>query len=215
MNVALVPVKRLGEGKSRLLGALDREALDALTIAMLGDVVEALRGSGRVDRIAVVTPDESVADAARELGADALVRHEPGLNPSLEAAAPEICAAGDTLLVVLGDVAGAAPDEIARLYDALAKRAPPVGALAAARDGGTALLLRSPPDAFSGRFGPDSAEAHRTAAAQAGVALEELELPSSAIDLDQPDDLDALLASGGPAPRTRALLRELGIGGQR
>ena len=212
MNVALVPVKRLGEGKSRLLGALDRAALDALTLAMLGDVVDALRGSGRVDRIAVVTPDDHVAEAARGLGAEALVRTEPGLNPSLDTAAPELCGADDTLLVVLGDVAGAAPGDIARLYEALAGSETPAGVLAPARDGGTAALLRSPPDAFPGRFGAKSAEAHRAAAAEAGVALEELALPSLAVDLDQRDDLDALLAGGGPAPRTRALLHELGIG---
>jgi 2-phospho-L-lactate guanylyltransferase len=212
LNVALVPVKRLGEGKSRLLGALDRAALDALTLAMLGDVVSALQASGRIDRVAVVTPDEHVAAAARALGAEALVRLEPGLNPSLDAASGEICGSDDTLLVVLGDVAGAAPDEIAELYDALEARPAPNAAMAAARDGGTAALLRSPADAFTGCFGPKSAEAHRAAAKAANVPIEERALESLAIDLDHRDDLDALLAGDGPAPRTRELLHQLGIG---
>ena len=209
MNIALVPVKRLGEGKSRLLGALDREALDALTLAMLCDIVAALSAAGCIDRIAVVTPDEQVAEAARAAGAEARLRLEAGLNPSLDAASAEICGADDTLLVVLGDVAGAAPPEIARLYEGLAPA--PSAAMAPARDGGTAALLRSPPDAFPGRFGADSAEAHRAAAKAAAVPLAEFALPSLAIDLDRREDLADLLASHGPAPRTRALLREFGI----
>jgi 2-phospho-L-lactate guanylyltransferase (CobY/MobA/RfbA family) len=59
-------------------------------------------------------------------------------------------------------------------------------------------------------FGADSAKAHREAAAAAGVPYRELALPSLAIDLDRADDLDALLASGAAATRTRALLARLG-----
>ncbi len=209
MNTALVPVKRLGEGKSRLAGVLDPEALAALTLAMLGDVVEALLAVDAIDRVVVVTPDEAVADAARALGAETLLRNDPGLNPSLDAAAPLVTEATGSLLVVLGDVAGADPKELGALYTTLGDRRG--AAIAPARDGGTAALLRRPPDAFAGRFGKDSAEAHRAAARDAGVLLMECDLPTLAIDLDRREDLDALLAGDGPAPRTRTLLRELGF----
>ena len=211
MNAALVPVKRLGEGKSRLLGTLDREALDALTLAMLGDVVEALRETPAVDRVAVVTPDDDVAAAAAAHGAEPVLILEPGLNHALDTAAPKISGPDGSLLVVLGDVAGVASADIAALYDALDDAADAAAVLAPASDGGTAALLRSPPDAFPGRFGADSAAAHRAAAREAGVALQELDLPSLRTDLDRPEDLAALLASGGPAPRTRALLLSLGV----
>jgi len=210
VNTALVPVKRLGEGKSRLSRVLDRDALDALTLAMLGDVVGALRGVAEIDRIVVVTPDETVAEAARAHGAEGLVRVDPGLNPSLDAALPLVSEPDGSLLVILGDVAGAASEEIAALYAALGSA--PAAAIAPARDGGTAALLRRPPDAFPGRFGKDSAAAHRAAAKEAGVALVECALPTLAIDLDRRADLGALLAGDGPAPRTRALLHSLGIG---
>ena len=42
MIAALVPVKHLGAGKSRLLGSLDRDAIERLTLAMLGDILAAL-----------------------------------------------------------------------------------------------------------------------------------------------------------------------------
>ena len=108
MIAALVPVKRLGAGKSRLLGSLARDAIEQLTLAMLGDIVAALKRVSRIDHIAVVTPDTVVGSAAEAAGAEAMVRTDPGLNPSLDAAAGELAERGLTqLLVVLGDVAGA------------------------------------------------------------------------------------------------------------
>jgi 2-phospho-L-lactate guanylyltransferase len=207
MNVALVPVKRLAAGKSRLADALGRETIEALTLAMLGDVVDAIRASGRVDRIVVVTPDPEVGEAARGFGAEARVADDPGLNAALDAATAALADPAGALLVVLGDVAGARGDELARLFDALPEA--PAAVLAPARDGGTAALLRRPPGAIPGRFGADSAKAHRAAAERAGVRFVELPLPSLAIDLDRIEDARALAAGDAPCPRTRRLLERV------
>ena len=213
MNLALVPVKRLAAGKSRLAAALGREAIEALSLAMLGDVLAALRESGRVDRIVVATPDPEVGEAARSLGAEARVADDPGLNAALDAAARAHADPDGALLVVLGDVAGAAAAEIARLFDVLDEIGGRGTVLAAAQDGGTAALLRRPPGAIPSCFGEGSAKAHRGAAERAGTPFRELALPSLAIDLDRAEDLTALLASAAPAPRTRALLARLGVKG--
>jgi 2-phospho-L-lactate guanylyltransferase len=210
MNLAVVPVKRLAAGKSRLAAALGREAARSLALAMLADVLAAIRASGRVDRIVVATPDPEVGEAARALGAEARVAEDPGLNAALDATAAALADPGGALLVVLGDVAGASGRDLARLFDALGDLPGPGAVLAPARDGGTAALLRRPPGAIPSRFGADSAKAHREAAEQAGVPFRELPLPSLAIDLDRADDLRALLASDAAAPRTRELLARLG-----
>lgn len=215
MNAALVPAKPLGVGKSRLSGALGRPALDALMRAMLEDVVAALRAVPAVDRVAVVTPDPAVAALARGAGAEALLREEPGLNPSVDAGAAELAARGaESLLVVLGDVAGVRPEEIARMYEALRDLGGRGAVIAPAADGGTAALLRAPASVLPSRFGPESAKAHREAAQAAGIPWRELALPSLALDLDRPEDLRALAASrAAAAPRTRELLARLGVGG--
>ena len=210
MSLALVPVKRLAAGKSRLAAALGREAIEALSLAMLGDVLAALRDSGRVDRIVVATPDPEVGEAARALGAEARVADDPGLNAALDATSAALADPAGALLVVLGDVAGAAGSDLARLFQALDELGGTGAVLAPARDGGTAALLRRPPDAIPSCFGADSAKAHRAAAEREGAAWRELALPSLAIDLDRADDLRALLASEAAAPRTRALLARLG-----
>lgn len=209
MTAAIVPVKRLTQGKSRLARALGRDGAEQLALAMLGDVIEALRETPGVEVVAVVTPDEAVAAAATAAGARALLGDDPGLNESIDRAARELGdAARDGTLVLLGDVAGARSDDLARMIDALAAGPAPRAVLAPASDGGSAALARRPHAAIPSRFGADSAAAHRRAAHEAGVAWVELALPSLALDLDDEADLQAFLAAppaGGS--RTRAVLR--------
>lgn len=212
MNAALVPVKPLAAGKSRLAGRLAREALERLALAMLGDLVDALRAVRELDLVAVTTPDPRVAREAEALGAEALLRDDAGLNAALDGAAGELAGRGlEALLVVLGDVPGAQPQELAALFAALRSAGGRGVVLAPSRDGGTSALLRAPWNAVPNRFGPQSAAAHRALAREAGLAYRELALPSLAVDLDRPEDAAALLAAPG-APRTRALLAELGLG---
>jgi len=209
---ALVPVKRLATGKTRLARDLDRAGLAELVLAMLEDVVAALRAVPDLGCVAVVTPDPEVASAARRFGARALLEPAPGLGPSLDAAARRLAAEGATaLLVVLGDVPGAQADELGQMLGALRELGGRGVVLAPARDGGTAALLRAPHDLIESRFGPESAEAHRDLAKHAGVPFRELVLPSLAIDVDSREDLEAFLASPAGGPRTRACLRALGF----
>lgn len=211
MSAALIPVKRLRTGKSRLVRDLDRGAVEKLTLCMLEDVVETLGRVEEVSIVAVVTPDEAVAKAAEGFGARALLRPDPGLNPSLTAAASLLAAEGmQQLLVMLGDVAGALPEDVEALFAALRDQGGGV-VLAPARDGGTGALLRSPHDVIPNSFGPESAEAHRELAARGGVPFRELALPSLAIDLDCREDLEAFLARPRGGPRTRAFLDGLGL----
>jgi 2-phospho-L-lactate guanylyltransferase len=204
---AVVPAKSLSGAKSRLLRHLPRSAVERLCLAMLCDVVDALRAVPALARVAVVTPDEAVAEAARSAGAEVLLRPDPGLNAAIDSAAAIVApGADDGVLVVLGDVAGARSAEIERLLDALPGRGV---ALAASRDGGTCALLRVPRDVIPAGFGPESARVHREHAARAGVTCVELDLPSLAVDVDEPEDLATLRAAGNAGARTQALLREL------
>jgi len=226
VTAAIVPVKHLAHGKSRLAATLGRAGAEQLALAMLEDVVAALRGARGVDVVAVVTPDEAVAAAARRSGARVIRELErsesderarglaPGesrLNESIDRAARELGA--ESTLVVLGDVAGALREDVERLLDQLAALPAPAAVLAPARDGGSAALARRPPDAIPSRFGRDSAEAHRAAARAAGVAWAECALPSLALDLDDDAALHAFLATPSGGARTRATLRALGLRG--
>jgi len=230
MSVALVPVKRLTTGKSRLLPELSRDQLEALSLAMLEDVIEALQAAASVGRVAVVTPDRTVALAAESFGAEPLLLSDPGLNPSLEAAAGALdLAPNEPLLVVLGDVAGVTAGDIEILFEVLRppraelqsehtpstpeliSTGPDPGAvcLAPSSDGGTSALLRRPHDVISPRFGPESAKLHREAAAGTSAAYTEVSLASLATDLDCLEDIESFLRTGVGGQHTRELLRHV------
>jgi len=208
MIAALVPVKRLEASKSRLRPGIDAETLSKLTLAMLADVVSALREVPEIETVAVVTEDPLVADAAAAAGARPILRADDGLNASLDAARAVLVAEGATaLLVVLGDVPGLTGADVRAICAAAEGLGPHGAVLVPARDGGTAALLRRPPDALPSRFGVESAARHREEATQMGVPLRLLDLPGLAVDLDRPEDVPAFLAGPGAGPRTRALLR--------
>jgi len=207
MTLALIPVKKLAESKSRLLSRLPDDTRQALTLAMLEDLIEALTQTRGIDRIAVTTPDETVALHAKAAGAEILMRAEPGLNAALEDGRERLVPnRDDDLLFVLGDVAGALASDFEKLLACPIDDAPQV-CLAPSSDGGTSALLHKPAGVIPCCFGRDSATRHRDAAQAAGIAYHELELPSLVIDLDQPEDLEAFLATQGGGVRTRALLQ--------
>ena len=215
MTAAIVPVKHLAAGKSRLAAALGRDGAERLALAMLEDVVAALRAVRGLAAVGVVTPDPAVARAAERAGARALLGDDPGLNESIDRAARDLgeAARGGTL-VVLGDGAGARSDDLEQMLDALSRSPAPCAVLAPARDGGTAALARNPHAAIPSRFGARSADAHRAAARSARVPLVELSLASLAIDLDDEAALRDFLATRGGGERTRSALRALGAAAQ-
>ena len=216
MIAALVPVIRLGEGKSRMRATLDRDAIAELSTAMLEDVVAALRAVPALASVAVVTDDPAVARVAADAGARALMREEEGLNPSLDAAAAQLAAEGTSaLLVVLGDIAGAIPDDFGTLLDTLQDLGGRGVVLAPSRDGGTSALLRAPHDAIPSAFGLQSAARHRELARAAGLPYRELALPSLAVDLDSTEDFTPFLQTAKGGERTRALLHRLGWSSER
>lgn len=206
MISAVVPVKALATSKSRLASG-DRHAIERLSLAMMGDVLEALLQVAALDRVGVITPDPTVATAARDQGAEAILRDDPGLNAAIEAGARMLTAdRTDAVLVVLGDVAAATAEDLATLIETAET---PGVALAPSRDGGTSALLRSPRDVIPACFGADSAKRHREAAERAGVPFVERALPSLAIDLDVAADARALLALESLGTRTRTALNAL------
>ena len=207
MIAAIVPVKALAESKSRLFPERARRDVEALSLAMMGDLIACLRAVPEIALVAVVTPDADVARAAEADGARALLRADPGLNPAIEAAGAAVAGEGDGVIVVLGDVAAADPAEIAQLLAAAPERGV---ALAPSRDGGTSALVRRPRDVIPARFGRDSAKRHREVAAASGVPLVELALPSLAIDVDRAEDARAILELPTLGARTRALLEAWG-----
>lgn len=207
MIYAVIPVKPLGSAKSRLAHLLSPGERRDLALAMLADVLAAVRAAPAVAQVSVVSRDPAAIALAAEHGASALFDHTNDLNAALSGAAAQVAAAGGPALLVLpSDLPLVSADDIGQLVDALGD--PPSAVIAPSPDGGTNALLVAPPGALPFHFGPDSLARHMAAAQNSGLAIRLVRTPGLDLDVDRPDDLLRLSASqvGGAALRVvRAL----------
>ena len=206
---ALIPAKDLAQAKARLADVLPAGDRRALAVAMFRDVLAAAIACQAIDGVAVVSRDAEVLSIAEATGAEALA--EPGnLNEALTSAAEQLAARGVEQLVVL---AADLPLADAEAIEQVALAGADV-ALVPSRDGGTNALL-IPLSAIAFQFGADSAARHLASAQQAGLRPLRLDVPSLALDIDTPDDLQRLqqiASSGGRAGgHTLAALRRMGL----
>jgi 2-phospho-L-lactate/phosphoenolpyruvate guanylyltransferase len=187
-TVAVVPVKRLDEAKVRLSGALTQKERAEFVRAMLGDVLSALEGSGRISRVAVISPD------AEELrlpqGVVPLRQGCDGLNNILEQGREWAADEGaDALLVVFADLPVLTAAQIAELVDS--GREPNTLVIAHDRHGeGTNAMLAHPPGIASFHFGPQSYSRHLQAATRNGASAVTYRSPGTTLDIDTPYDLE-------------------------
>ena len=217
---AIIPVKRFGAAKRRLLPALDRRQRTGLVAAMLTDVLAAVFRATRVERVIVVTGERRAERIALKLARRASMELEVLRDPKdlghSEAATIGIVRAkalgADCVVLLPGDCPLLDPAELdAALGRARADR---VTVVPDRHGTGTNALVLAPPDAIGPAFGPDSSGRHAERARHAGHAVEVEPLDSLRLDLDTPADLDALTAilrkDPARAPATAAELERSG-----
>ncbi len=200
MNIfAVVPVKDLSETKSRLSPSLDLEERGALTLALLENVLAALREAGGVERIGVVSPDRQALSLAEKADATALFQESRGLNEALEESRGWALGEGASALLVLpADLPYLSASDIRMLLDASGEKGHAVVISPDRPRKGTNALLLRPPGVLPFAFGPGSFEAHRRAAGERGIETEIRESAGIAFDLDTTQDLRVLRESGAP-----------------
>lgn len=190
---AIVPVKPLRRGKSRLAGALTEEERTILNRELLERTLRTLAPLKELDQILVVSRDPHALTIARNHGAKTVREDgQPHLNTALARAT--IVAqvhATQGVLVLPADLPLLTADDVLTLIDRAAK--PPVVVIAPDRHRrGTNALLMIPAGLIEYDFGENSFERHCKRARQAGVRLEIVELPSLGLDLDLPEDLEMI-----------------------
>ena len=196
---AVVPLSAAPRVKTRLAGVLETGERAALARWMAGRVLDALRASAAISEIALVSPDAEVLAWAEARGAVALRQSGRGLNAALELGRQWAVAQGaEALLVVLGDLPYLSAGDVTALVRGL----PPASAGPAAvmapdrHERGTNALLLRPPDVLPFAFGRESFPRHEARALALGVRAVCYTSEGTRRDVDTPDDLAALVASG-------------------
>jgi 2-phospho-L-lactate/phosphoenolpyruvate guanylyltransferase len=195
MVFAVVPVKDLGETKSRLSSSLSPEERAVLTLWMLEHVLATLRETDGVERVGVVSPSPRVLSLVEEFDATALGQESRGLNNALEEGRGWAVSRGaSSLLVLPADLPYLSAFDVRMLLNLLGEEERAVVISPDESGEGTNALLIRPPDAMPFAFGPGSYEAHLRTARERGLEPEICEDASLAFDLDTREDLARLRA---------------------
>ncbi len=203
----LIPVKNLSAAKQRLAAVLDQPARMELAQTMLHDVVTAIAAWPQHPPCALVTGDPFAQDLARQYDFEVIPDPaNPGETGAIEMAT-EFCVAHgiEWTLVIPADIPLLQAGELQQIL----AQAPCEGTvLAPAADGrGTNAAFRRPANLFPLRFGNDSFKPHLAAAQSTGKPCVVLQLPHLGVDVDNPEDLQPLLAHSGET-QTQSLLRK-------
>jgi 2-phospho-L-lactate/phosphoenolpyruvate guanylyltransferase len=212
-TAAILPIKSFAQAKQRLRYELAAHDRRALVEAMFADALVALGRVPSLERIVVVSGDRVAQRIAVGYGATIVEDDERGHNTAAASGIASVREDGiERALLVPGDCPMLSAHDLNTLLSH------PAGERSALivpdRHGtGTNALLLTPPDVLAPTFGPDSRRRHLADAGAAGVPAEIVELDSLGLDVDTPDDLDALrrtLASThGGAAHTRGMLNQL------
>jgi len=188
---AIVPVKPLRRGKSRLAGALTEDERAELNRLLLERTIKTLSDLKEVEQVLVVSRDSSALALARDLGARTVQEDgAPHLNTALKRATVVAQVyASRGVLVLPADLPLLSQQDILTLIERATD--PPVVVIAPDRhQKGTNALLLSPANLIEYDFGENSFKRHCERAKKAGARLEIVTLPSLGLDLDLPEDLE-------------------------
>ena len=187
---AIIPVKPLRRGKSRLAKVITAKERADLNQYLLTRTIKVLKTIDEIDDILVISRDKEALSLARDLEARTVQEFgTPGLNTALSRAA-EVAKSYETcgILIIPADLPCLDAEDIKTIL--AHKDDPPVVVIAPDRKmEGTNALFLCPPDLIDFKYGKRSFEKHCQQARELEARLEICNLPSLELDLDEPEDL--------------------------
>jgi 2-phospho-L-lactate guanylyltransferase len=190
---AIVPVKPLRRGKSRLAGALSEDERTELNRTLLQHTLKTLSELKELEEVLVISRDPQALTIARNYGARTVRENgQPELNTALKRATviAQVYATRG-VLVLPADLPLISRSDVLTLVERAGE--PPVVVIAPDRhEKGTNALLISPSGLIEYDFGENSFQRHCELVRKAGARLEVVNLPSLGLDLDVPEDLELI-----------------------
>jgi 2-phospho-L-lactate guanylyltransferase len=204
---AIVPVNDSSAAKTRLARVLTRRERGSLCLAMLSDVLDALRGTKGIRRILVVTRDINAARLGAGKGARVLSEGRTrGLNPAVRRGIRFAEREGaDQVLIVPADVPLAKSSNFRRILR-MGRKAKAL--IVPSYDlGGTNALLLRPPHIMPVSYGGDSFRRHCRLARKRNLRIWIVRFQSLGLDADTPLDLVRIRSASGNT-RSQCFLRK-------
>lgn len=200
----IIPVKTLARGKSRLASVLSLEERMNLSIAMLKDMLECICSFPHADTV-IVSSDPLVKDVAEEYRAMVVEdTHEHGVNMAV-ALADGIARGYDASVVLPHDLPLITAVDLVMLHESASHHARCIVITPSSRLDGTNVLLRRPPDVIRTHYDEDSYILHLREALASSAKVKMLLSRRLMLDVDEPDDLNEVMASGYECNTTRYL----------
>jgi 2-phospho-L-lactate guanylyltransferase len=185
---AIIPVKKLADSKKRLSTVFTPQERATLTLAMLEDVLIALKSSV-VDKVVIVAEDSQVQKTAEQFGAFYRFANGATLNSAIDETTSYCVKKGaQSILILPADVPLINSEEINRIIQ-LADGCNSAVVLSPSHDWGTNALYQSSPKLIPACFGPESFLNHIREAVRNDVSVRVHFSNQLAADIDCAEDL--------------------------
>lgn len=192
----VLPVKSAEIAKERLSESLNAAQRQALSLAMLNDVLDVARTCEHIKDIWLLAANAALAKSCNTLHIPDMTGN---LNSAVEDAAQYLSARGYQHICILhADLPLLEAQSLSDMIEShhqMRIRANERACVTIATDlkhQGSNAMLCSPPNALQFAYGANSLQAHIEDAKRKGVITQILELHSIATDIDSPDDLERL-----------------------
>lgn len=193
---AIVPVKPLYLGKSRLSAVLTELERINLNRRLFENTLKVLKETRRVTQIIVISHDAELLTLAYRHGVCAIREEEYGLNKALEKATKTILnTALRSVVIIPTDLPLINPEDL----DLFIKESPKkngIGIVHDRRCEGTNMLMVSPPGCIEYQFGKNSYQNHIHQAKNKELKIKTIRISTLEFDLDLPEDYQLLFDRG-------------------
>jgi 2-phospho-L-lactate guanylyltransferase len=194
---AIVPVKPLRRGKSRLSGILSVEERTKLNRNMLSNMLNCVRNVSQIDYFIVISYDPTTLALARELGAKTVLESRiTNLNRALRKATAAAKAFNSTQVLILPADLPLINKVDLNSFIQLKGKPPEIVISSDYRQNGTNALLVNPIGALDYDFGEWSFKKHIEQAEHKRLRIGISDIESFKYDLDIPEDLELLKTKG-------------------
>lgn len=190
---AIVPVKPLRRGKSRLSEILSEDERAHLNHQLFVHTIDILKQVDAITDILVVSRDSNVLTEARDLQVRTVTENgTPELNTALRRATLfSKVFSTEGVLIVPADLPLMTPEDVSEFLDA--RTEPPCIVIAPdRRRQGTNLLFTKPADLLTFSYGKESFDRHLELAKEKQAQVVIIENERIALDLDLPEDYTLL-----------------------